>query len=270
MGMVSIGPLAIPNGAFAGLLAFLTFTILVSVAKRRVDAKLERWSTIALVVGVITARLVYVALHWATFSANPLRAFMLWQGGFEWIAGAVAAVISTLFVIRPWRTRGLAIAILGASALVWIAAGMILNGAKTGVPLPDVTLTDSSGANIELRAYASGPVVVNMWATWCPPCRRELPAMEKQAAQNPDLPFLFINQAEEPALVQAYLTQQSLNLKHVLFDTHSQLARELRTTGLPMTLFFYDGILTDIHAGEISPEALSQKTATLLGKKHAK
>ncbi|NYT61029.1 TlpA family protein disulfide reductase [Alcaligenaceae bacterium] len=264
MGMVAIGPLAFPNGVFAGLLAFLSFTILVSVATRKVDQSLERWASIALIAGVLTARAVYVMIHWATFSSSPVRVLMMWQGGFEWISGVVAACVSAFFIIRPWRSRGVAIVILGASALVWMVAGAILDDAKGAVPLPDVTLTDSTGANIKLRSYASGPVVVNLWATWCPPCRRELPAMVAQAAASPSIPFLFVNQAEDLATVQAYLQQQSLSLDHVLYDPNTELARELRTVGIPITLFFHDGVMIDLHAGEISPETLQQKTERLI------
>ncbi|HEY9279183.1 MAG TPA: hypothetical protein VIP51_03835, partial [Eoetvoesiella sp.] len=86
MGMVLIGPLAVPNAVFAGLLAFLSFTILVSIATRRIDRKFDRWSTFALIISLITARFFYVALNWSTFSSSPVRALMFWQGGFEWIS----------------------------------------------------------------------------------------------------------------------------------------------------------------------------------------
>ncbi|MBP6018406.1 MAG: TlpA family protein disulfide reductase [Burkholderiaceae bacterium] len=264
MGMLSVGPLAIPHGVFAGLLAFLTFTILVSFAARRIDQKLERWSTIALVAGAVVARAVYVALHWATFSNDPLRALMLWQGGFEWFSGAATAIVSALLLIRSWRSRGVAMAILAISALVWVATVAILNDTNSAVPLPDITVSSSAGTDIKLRSYATGPVVVNLWATWCPPCRRELPAMVAQAAASPSVPFLFVNQAEDPATVQAFLKQQGLTLEHVLFDTGSKLARELHTVGIPITFFFYDGMMVDLYAGEISPEALRQKTKALI------
>lgn len=267
MGMVSIGPWAIPNEVFAGILAFLTFMVLVTLTAHRVDARLERWCTIALLAGVVTARIVYMALHWAAFSADPLRAFMLWQGGFEWSSGAAAALASIFIVLRSWRGRGVAMAILGASALVWMAAATILDDTPGGLPLPEVMLTDVHGAAVPLRTYASGPVVVNLWATWCPPCRRELPAMAKQAAATPSVPFLFVNQAEDASAVQSFLGQQSLTLDHVLFDADSELARKLRTAGIPMTLFFRDGFMTDIHAGEITPEILRQKTEALIQKK---
>jgi thiol-disulfide isomerase/thioredoxin len=264
MGMVSIGPFAIPNGVFAGLLAFLSFTVLVSIAARRMDKKFDAWSTVALIVGLVVARLVYVALNWATFSSDPLRTFMFWQGGLEWRSGVMAAVACSFFMFRAWRTRGMAVAILGASVLVWLAAGVALNDTKEGMPLPDVTLIDAKGTQVELRQYAFGPVVVNLWATWCSPCRRELPAMAALAAQNPSLPFLFINQAEDPIAVQAFLKQQSLTLEHVLSDARSEVALALGTVGIPITLFFYDGALEDMHAGEISPEMLKRKTEALL------
>lgn len=266
MGMVAIGPFAVPNMVFAALMAFITFTLLVSVATRRVDQRLERWSTLALISGLVVARAVYVVLHWATFSASPLRGLMLWQGGFEWISGAIAAIISTLFVTLTWRSRAVAIAILGVSMMVWMAAGAILNNSKVDVLLPDVVLRDLKGRDVALHSYATGPVVINLWATWCPPCRRELPAMIAQAHASPDVPFLFVNQAEDLDVVQAYLKHEMLTLEYVLLDTHSELARELHTVGIPITLFFYDGIMTSMHAGEISPEALRQKTLALLKK----
>lgn len=264
--MVTIGPLAIPNGVFAGLLAFLTFTILVSVASRRVDKRLDRWSTIALLAAAIVARVVYVILHWETFSLSPRRAFMFWQGGFEWISGAVIAIVSVFFIIRSWRSRGTAIGILVVSALVWVSTDAMLNDKKSTVLLPDVVLSDTDGINVVLRDYASGPVVINIWATWCPPCRRELPAMIAQAKASPNIPFLFVNQAENPIVVHAFLKQQRLTLDYLVFDKDSSLARELHTVGIPITLFFYDGVMMDMYAGEISPEVLRKQTVALIKK----
>lgn len=264
--MVTIGPLAIPNSVVAGLLAFLIFTILVSLATRHIDQKLDRWSTIALLAAAIVARVVYVILHWDTFSVSPMRAFMFWQGGFEWISGAVIAIVSVFFIIRSWRSRGTAIGILVVSALVWVSADAILYDTKNAVLLPDVVLSDTNGINVPLRDYAYGPVVINIWATWCPPCRRELPAMIEQAAVSPSIPFLFVNQAEDPIAVHAFLKQQRLTLDYLMFDKDSALARELHTVGIPITLFFYDGIMMDMYAGEISPEVLRKKTVALIKK----
>ncbi|WP_232606986.1 TlpA family protein disulfide reductase [Photobacterium phosphoreum] len=265
--MVTIGPLAIPNSVLAGLLGFLLFTILVSLATRHIDQKLDRWSTIALLAAAIVARVVYVILHWETFSMSPMRAFMFWQGGFEWISGAVMAVASVFFIVRSWRSRGTAIGILVVSVLVWVSTDALLNDTKSTVFLPDIILSDADGINVALRDYASGPVVINIWATWCPPCRRELPAMIEQAAASPSIPFLFVNQAEDPIAVHAFLKQQKLTLDYLIFDKGSALARELHTVGMPITLFFYDGVMMDMYAGEISPEVLHKKTVALIKNK---
>lgn len=119
--------------------------------------------------------------------------------------------------------------------------------------LPAIDLTDLGGATVNLQQFEGRPVVVNLWATWCPPCRREMPVLEQAAADNPDVAFVFANQAEPADMIRDFIQGEGLDLEHVLLDTDSRVARHFQARALPTTLFFgADGKLENVHMGEVS------------------
>jgi thiol-disulfide isomerase/thioredoxin len=123
--------------------------------------------------------------------------------------------------------------------------------------LPELSLEQLSGETAQLQNFLGKPIVMNLWATWCGPCRRELPMFSSMAAQHPNISFLFIDQGENAQQVKSYLAERELVLEHVLLDKRSQLGEAFRSLGLPTTLFFDDqGRLIDTHIGEISSVAL--------------
>ena len=117
-----------------------------------------------------------------------------------------------------------------------------------------------SGPPIALAQPTGRPRVINLWATWCPPCRREMPVLAEAARTRPDVTILFINQGEGRAAIERYLTSAGLSLPHVLLDPNAQVSRHYHSVGLPATLFLDDaGHVVDSHAGEISYETLREK-----------
>jgi thiol-disulfide isomerase/thioredoxin len=101
------------------------------------------------------------------------------------------------------------------------------------------------------------PRVVNLWATWCPPCRREMPMMAELAADTEGVAFVFANQGEGKQAVRRYLASAGLSLETILIDPFSALSRFYGAPGLPATLFIdAEGILRHAHLGEISREVL--------------
>ena len=113
---------------------------------------------------------------------------------------------------------------------------------------------------MKLGDFAGKPIVVNLWASWCPPCRREMPLLAETAANREGVIFLFVNQGESPQTIRSYLARENLTLSPVLLDQALQLPRHYSAPGMPTTLFLRaDGTLASIHMGEISPELLSDK-----------
>ena len=128
--------------------------------------------------------------------------------------------------------------------------------------LPDLQLATLEERLIRLSSYVGTPVVLNLWATWCPPCRREMPVLEQAQKTFSHVSFVLINQGESAQQAKAFLQNEGLNLKDVLLDPSSEAMRKMRTGGLPTTFFFdAQGHMVDLHLGEISMADLEAKIA---------
>ncbi|KTC44459.1 peroxiredoxin, partial [Pseudomonas sp. ABAC61] len=153
---------------------------------------------------------------------------------------------------RPALRRPLGAGIVTGLAF-WLLATLSLSLYDQGTRLPEVALRNAVGDTVQLTDYQGGPLVINLWATWCPPCRREMPVLEKAQQQRPDLTFLFVNQAESMQSVATFLATQELNLDNVLFDGSGRLGKAVGSMALPTTLFYSaDGRLLGSHLGELS------------------
>ena len=118
-----------------------------------------------------------------------------------------------------------------------------------------------------LAALAAGkPMVVNLWATWCPPCRREMPVLAAAQKQETGVSFVFVNQGEAGAgaTAQRYLSIEKIELTNVLLDQGARLGREVGSGSLPTTLFYdANGRLVDTHLGQLSAASLASKLSKL-------
>lgn len=214
----------------------------------------------ALFVGLLAARLGYVLRWWPEYAVAPMSIVAIGDGGFLWWAGLPAAL-----AFAWWRTAKHAA--LREPVLAGIAAGMLawlaLNGTlallqRAAPPLPDVALTTLDGTPTRVADFGGRPVVINLWATWCPPCRREMPVLEDAQTRYPDVAFLLVNQGEDRDTIAAYLDRQGLALQHVLLDPPSRVMLDANARALPTTLFFAaDGRLVDTHMGELTRASLA-------------
>jgi YD repeat-containing protein len=111
---------------------------------------------------------------------------------------------------------------------------------------------------------AGRPLVVNLWATWCAPCRDEMPVLAQAQADNSHIDLVLVNQKESAAVVQAYLEQLGLRSARSLLDPDGALASTVGVVGYPTTLF-YDGQgrLLEKHSGKFSRATFAEKLRRL-------
>jgi thiol-disulfide isomerase/thioredoxin len=117
-------------------------------------------------------------------------------------------------------------------------------------------LVDLDGESVTLSELKGTPVLVNFWATWCPPCLAEMPLIQTYADKHAgDLIVLAINAGEDEAIVRDFVERQELNLTFLL-DPDNNASSNFRVYGFPTTLFFdSNGYLQATHIGELN-EAL--------------
>ena len=116
--------------------------------------------------------------------------------------------------------------------------GYKLTAVKQALPAPAFVLQDMDEELHKLADYKGKVVMLNFWATWCPPCRREMPSMERlhQSLNKDDFVVLAINQMETPDHVFAYTGQLDVDPTFtLLFDTDSKVSLSYRVNGLPTT-----------------------------------
>lgn len=265
---LTFGPLALPAQL---LVIFAAILLGVAVgnkiaAARGVKAEPTFWLVVA--GAVLAARAAFVARYWSLYAQEPWRLPDLRDGGMDPLAGVVAVIaLGGWLAWRRLAQRKAVASAVGAGLLIWAAGTGLVRMATERQPLPEVTLVDLDGRAVPLATFAGKPMVVNLWASWCPPCRREMPALGNAQQESADLTFVFVNQGEDAASVQAYLKAEDLSLHNVVRDPQGVLAKVAGAPGLPTTLFFdASGRLVDQRMGEVSRATLAAHLAALRGK----
>jgi len=116
--------------------------------------------------------------------------------------------------------------------------GHHLTALSEPLPAPDFTLKDMDNKQFSLKDYRGKVVMLNFWATWCPPCRREMPSMERlhQKLKGKDFVVLALNQMEDGDQVFAFTGDLGVDLTFpILFDKDSSVSRAYGVMGLPTT-----------------------------------
>ncbi|MGV8189993.1 TlpA family protein disulfide reductase, partial [Pseudomonas aeruginosa] len=98
----------------------------------------------------------------------------------------------------------------------WLLGSLGLGIYERGTRLPELSLRNAAGESVQLADFRGRPLVINLWASWCPPCRREMPVLQQAQAENPDVVFLFANQGESAETVRHFLQGENLRLDNLL------------------------------------------------------
>ena len=213
---LQIGPLALPTGL---VLLFVSLCVAYGVAGllRRYRRLPDAGPLVSdmLIAGLLAARLAFVLRWHEQYLSSPWSIVNIRDGGFMAPAGIAAAL--AIAVWRCWHPamaamrRPLAISVV-AGALAWgaLSAGISLAHQQPSA-LPAVALHGIDGTPTTLAALAGGkPLVVNLWASWCPPCRREMPMMMEVAELAEGVDVVFANQGETPPQVADFLATLEL------------------------------------------------------------
>jgi len=173
--------------------------------------------------------------------------------------------------------KGIAVIIL-ASAVV---SGLVMAGCSNdtfnlppaeevnvGSPAPDFQLSDLDGKTVSLSDFQGKPVLINFWASWCRPCRVEMPYIQQVSEEWADkgLVVLAINIGETPSEIKRFMRDYELSLP-VLLDIKRVVADKYNVWNIPTTIFidkngiiqakvigaFTDKAAIDTKLGEIIP-----------------
>ncbi|PMY38932.1 MULTISPECIES: TlpA disulfide reductase family protein [Pseudomonas] len=210
--------------------------------------------------GMLAARIGFVVAYWKHYRHDLWLIIDLRDGGFLPWPGVIVLLLAALAWgwRRPALRRPLGAGV-GSGLAFWLLASLSLSIFEQGTRLPEIALRNADGNTVQLTSYQGKPLVINLWATWCPPCRREMPVLERAQQQRPDLTFLFVNQAESMQSVSTFLATQELNLNNVLFDGSGRLGQAVGSMALPTTLFYSaDGRMLGSHLGELSEASLAR------------
>ncbi len=262
--MIGVGPFSIQTIVVGGAL-LLAWTVARNVARMVPETPRRAAGGMLLDAafwGFLAARLAYIAQWWPEYSASPMSMIAIGDGGFAWWAGIPVALAFVWWRTRPVTVlRRPAMAGIVVGVVVWVLANSVLSLLmRSAPPLPDLQLTTLDERPVALSDYQGRPVVLNLWASWCPPCRREMPAFEQAQSEFPDVAFVLVNQGETAKKAQDFLDSEGLNLRDVLLDPTSQAMQAVQSRGLPTTLFFdAQGRQVDSHLGEITMPGLKDK-----------
>ncbi|MCK1492167.1 TlpA family protein disulfide reductase [Bradyrhizobium sp. 180] len=263
MGAVAFGPFVFPVEYFAAILAAVLVLSLGWYLAEKVDARLHPMPVRVICAFVLGARLGHVVAHWPSFAAELSRVFAFWQGGFYWPVGVAAAIIVNVVVLRhpraiAWSAIPLGSAAAAAAMTVYLLAGL------PSAPLPGDAFETADGRVVVPQSLKGRKLVINLWASWCPPCRNELPMMAEFAHADHSAEFLFANQGEDISAIQSFLQARGIVLDTVLLDKYGSMAQNYQIRGLPTTLFINtDGNVKSVNIGELSKENLSNAVAEL-------
>ncbi len=150
---------------------------------------------------------------------------------------------------KTWRAT---LPILLASLLLFSSCSMGFTPATTKEKTaPDFQRRNLDGQLVALSDSRGKPVLVNFWATWCPPCREEMPYLQQVYDEwtAKGLVLLAVDIGETPAVVTKYFAENNLSMP-VLFDSDEKVARKYNISGIPTTLLIdKDGIIRKTQIG---------------------
>lgn len=146
--------------------------------------------------------------------------------------------------------KGLKSIVLGALLTVFSATGIASSG-LAGQAAPDFVLKSSTGENLRLSEHRGDVVMINFWATWCGPCRQEMPLLDDLYARYQRVGFslLGVNIDDDSRRAMEMIEDLGVTFP-VLFDSSKQVSKLYEVEAMPVTILVdREGVVRHVHHG---------------------
>ncbi len=139
--------------------------------------------------------------------------------------------------------------------------------AQAGHPAPEFTLETADGIPISLKDFRGTPIVLNFWASWCGPCRAEMPAFQRIAESHAgEIMFIGVNTQDQVDRMLAFAEEVGVTYP-LPIDTTNAVTATYRVSAFPTTYFIdSDGVITDMVFGGMDQALLEAKVLGLIEK----
>lgn len=134
-----------------------------------------------------------------------------------------------------------------------------------GYLAPDFTLVASNGETVALSDYAGRPVVLNFWASWCVPCRAEMPELQATSVKyNGQAVILGVNQGEDQETVADFARGLGMSYP-LMLDGDGRVNQLYSVNALPTTVFISsDGVVEEVYLGILNQAILEERIEALI------
>ncbi|SDJ34130.1 redoxin domain-containing protein [Salimicrobium halophilum] len=133
---------------------------------------------------------------------------------------------------------------------------------EKGEQAPDFTLQTLGGEEVSLSDYRGTPVIINFWATWCPPCRAEMPDMEEMYQKEDDLKILAVNMTETESsrnAVSQFVGEFNLSFP-ILLDRNTDVSGLYEVGPVPTSVFVdREGKVQSVILGAMNKDLMKQR-----------
>jgi thiol-disulfide isomerase/thioredoxin len=143
-------------------------------------------------------------------------------------------------------------------------AGPEQPAASAGGTVPAFTLSSTDGSHVSVAGLAGKPAVINFWATYCPPCRAEMPLLQKRAGPQSGVQLVLVNEGESRQAARDYLDGLGIRSPSLL-DSDLSVGHAFGAIALPTTVFVRaDGTIAARHIGQLDDAVLAAEISNLI------
>jgi peroxiredoxin len=159
-----------------------------------------------------------------------------------WLKITLTLALTTVILTGCAKVEGSTASMPGTEVLAYVPDRKpvvgALRDAGIGQPAPDFSYLDSYGQSKSLSDWRGKPVLINFWASWCPPCRAEMPLLQAiyqdQAPRDNGVQFLSVSIDEDPSQARGFMTENGYTFPFLL-DINKSVAYAYNVYGIPTT-----------------------------------